>query len=99
MNQKTNDQLIAQSQYHLEKSRRATQLINDPLLKEVLQARKEQLFQEFCSTEAGDVDKREKIWRQVQESFEFETYLNTLEQVGSVAKEEIRHLTNQTDII
>lgn len=87
------------AEYHLNQSKLAAQLASDPMLKDILQARKEQLFSDFCGTKPDQSEEREHIHRQMQEHYEFESALMTRIQVGVIAQDEINHLNNDDEII
>lgn len=71
------------------KSRQAAQLMADPMLIEALTYRKADLFEQFCSSGVNDVELREQIWRQFQESQSFEQYLNGVISDGAVGQEDL----------
>lgn len=83
------------AEYHLNQSKLAEQLAADPMLKDILHARKEQLFSDFCGTKSNESEEREHIYRQMQEHYEFESALMTRIQVGVIAQDEINHLDNE----
>lgn len=83
------------AEYHLNQSKLAAQLAADPMLKDILQSRKEQLFADFCGTKADQTEEREHIYRQMQEHYEFEIALMTKIEIGFIAQDDLNQLNNE----
>lgn len=86
---------VRRSQQEIDRSKRAAQLLSDPMLKEALTMRKATLFQEFCATDDDGQKVRESIYRQMKESYEFENYLTTVMSEGTIARQELDHLEDK----
>lgn len=86
------EQLKRNAEREVHRSRQASQLMADPMLQEALTFRKADLFEQFCSSSVNDVELREQIWRQYQESQCFEQYLSSVISDGAVGQEDLNLL-------
>lgn len=73
----------------------AAQLKDNPVLRDALMFRKADLFEQFVNSTEDDEEKREQIWRQMNECQSFEQYLDDVISSGMIARDDIEFYKQQ----